>query len=432
MTAKRRFRPLSGVRGRVFLTVLVVTACLYSLLGSFGFLYIANSGREAIHHRIDGVVDQLEAVIRSGTGTVSIVTPDGVEAIAFAPGPIPKYASSDVVSARTITIGSNTYMLVGHASRAPLDGSLHSLFKGLWIGVPLGVLLTAAIAGLATRRALRPVSAITELAATIDARDPSTRVPVPDTDDEIEQLAITVNAMLDRIAAGRSAQRRFTSDAAHELRTPLMALQGEIELAVMESASAGTPDVEFLERIGVLGDRLARRVDDLVMLSALDEQPPLDRRQENVLDVVRAEVLSMASAAAGAPNIEVVGADTDAMIDAHLVARAVRNLIANACRHAENSVLVHVGTEADNVVVQVDDDGPGIAEADRATALGRFGRLDQARNADTGGAGLGLAIAASVAHAHGGDLVVGTADLGGARFQLFLPVGKSDGTRFVN
>ena len=430
MTSKRRIRPLSGVRGRVFLTVLVVTACLYSLLGSFGFLYIANNGRDAIHRRIEGVVDQLEAAMHGGTGTVSIVTPDGVEAIAFAQGPVPKYASSYVVSARTITIGANTYMLVGHASRAPLDGSLHSLFKGLWIGVPLGVLLTAAIAGLATRRALRPVSAITELAATIDARDPSTRVPVPDTDDEIEQLAITVNAMLDRIAAGRSAQRRFTSDAAHELRTPLMALQGEIELAVMESAAAGTPDVEFLERIGVLGNRLARRVDDLVMLSALDEQPPLDRRQENVLDVVRAEVASMASPA-GAPDIEVVGTDTDAMIDAHLVARAVRNLVANACRHAHSSVVVHVGTETDTVVVQVDDDGPGIAEADRATALGRFGRLDEARNADTGGAGLGLAIAASVAHAHGGDLLVGTADLGGARFRLFLPAMKSDGAPFV-
>jgi signal transduction histidine kinase len=75
--------------------------------------------------------------------------------------------------------------------------------------------------------------------------------------------------------------------------------------------------------------------------------------------------------------------------------------------------------------VQVDDDGPGIAEADRAMALGRFGRLDEARQTVTGGAGLGLAIAASAAHAHGGDLRDGTADLGGARFQLFLPVTKA-------
>ena len=83
------------------------------------------------------------------------------------------------------------------------------------------------------------------------------------------------------------------------------------------------------------------------------------------------------------------------------------------------------GTQTDNVVVQVDDDGPGIAEADRATALGRFGRLDEARQTVTGGSGLGLAIAASAAHAHGGDLRVGTADLGGARFQLFFPVTKA-------
>ena len=136
--------------------------------------------------------------------------------------------------------------------------------------MPLGVLVTAVIAGLATRRALRPVSVITDLAATIEARDTTMRVPVPDTDDEIEHLARTVNEMLDRIAAGRAAQRQFTSDAAHELRTPLMALKGEIELAIRAPDDV---DVTFLPRLEALGDRLARRVDDLVLLSTLDEEP---------------------------------------------------------------------------------------------------------------------------------------------------------------
>ena len=216
MSGRRRVRLLSGVRGRVILTVLVVTACLYSLLGSIGFLYIADSGRNSIRERVASVLDQLEVGLRDGSGTVSITTPDGVEAVAVQPGDSPFAASDDVTVRRAVTIGNSSFDLVGHASQARLTDSLHSLYRGLWFGVPLGVLATAIIAGLATRRALRPVSVITDLAATIEARDTTMRVPVPDTDDEIEHLARTVNEMLDRIAAGRAAQRQFTSDAVYE------------------------------------------------------------------------------------------------------------------------------------------------------------------------------------------------------------------------
>ncbi len=414
---RRRFAPFSGIRGRVVLAVVVVSAALYSLLGSVGFLYIADSGRDAIRERIGEVLDQLEAGLRSGTATVSIVTPDGVNAFVADARSAPAVPAGDVESSRDLTIGANHYHLVGVASQAPLTDSLRSLYRGLWIGVPLGVILTAIIAGVATSRALRPVSVITELAATVDARDVSSRVPVPDTDDEIEHLARTFNEMLDRIAAGRTVQRRFTSDAAHELRTPLMALQGEVELAL---ADVGQLDEALLRRVEALGRRLARRVDDLVLLSTLDEQPPLDRRETDLLEVVRNEAAAM-PAGADTPVIEVVGAETVVTADARLVARAVRNLLANACRHAANEVRVEVAARDGRAWIRVDDDGPGIAPADREVALRRFGRLDEARHADAGGAGLGLAIVASVAHAHGGDVVVGDADLGGARFSLWLP-----------
>ncbi|MGZ7087505.1 MAG: HAMP domain-containing protein, partial [Ilumatobacteraceae bacterium] len=248
-----RFAALSGVRGRVVLTVLVVTACLYSLLGSVGFIYIADSGRHAIRDRVAEVVDQLEAGLRSGSGAVSITTPDGVEAVAVQPGSGPPIGKGDISVRRTVKIGLSSFDLVGHASQARLTDSLRSLYRGLWVGVSLGVVLTALMAGLATRRALRPVSVITDLAATIDAGDSTMRVPVPETDDEIQHLARTVNEMLDRIAAGRTAQRQFTSDAAHELRTPLMALQAEIELAIRSPHSA---DEAFLHRLEALGDRL--------------------------------------------------------------------------------------------------------------------------------------------------------------------------------
>ena len=408
---------LSGVRGRVVLAVLVVAACLYSALGTLGFLYIADSGRRAIRERVAVVVDQLEAGLRDGSGTVSIVTPDGVTARALDRPSTATVAPDDVAVVRQVTIGPLTLTLEGHASQAPLTKSLRSLFRGLWIGVTLGVLLTAAIAGMATRRALRPVSEITELAATIDAHDDTARVPVPDTDDEIEHLARTVNEMLDRIAAGRSAQRRFTSDAAHELRTPLMALQGEIELAARGTAG---PDATFLARVGALGERLAQRVDDLVLLATLDEEPPVHRRPTDVLAMVHEEAASI-PAGAGAPAIEIVGDDGEGQLDARLVGRAVRNLLANASRHAATRVRVGVVVRDDEVRIDVDDDGPGVAAVDRDLVVRRFARLDEARAADVGGAGLGLAIVASVARAHGGTLVVGDADLGGARFALRLP-----------
>jgi signal transduction histidine kinase len=243
------------------------------------------------------------------------------------------------------------------------------------------------------------------------------RVPIPDTDDEIEHLARTVNEMLDRIAAGRTAQRQFTSDAAHELRTPLMALQGEIELAI--GASDGV-DLTFLRRLEALGDRLARRVDDLVLLSTLDEEPPLDLRTTDVLDIVRVEAAAM-PAGGGVSSVEVVGDATTAVVDGHLLARAVRNLMANACRHAQHAVRVETVTSNGDAWIHVDDDGPGVAAEDRDLVLRRFGRLDEARDSHHGGAGLGLAIVSSVARAHGGNVVVSDSPLGGARISIFLP-----------
>jgi len=416
-TDRRRFRALSGVRGRVVLTVLVVTACLYSLLGTIGFLYIANSGRDAIRERVGNVLDQLETGLRNGTGTISITTPDGVEAVAIDRDATTPDTGNDITVRREVGIGPQALVLIGHASQARLNDSLRSLYRGLWIGVPLAVLLTATIAGLATGRALRPVSVITDLADAVGDGDGSKRVPVPDTDDEIEHLARTVNEMLDRIAAGRTAQRQFTSDAAHELRTPLMALQGEIELAMRSPSQA---DTAFLQRIDSLARRLAHRVDDLVLLSTLDEQPPLHRQTVDVVDIVRAEAATMPSGG-DAATIEIVGAPTQWSVDERLLSRAVRNLMSNACRHAAHQVRVDVGAVNGTLSIDVDDDGPGVPEQQREFILRRFGRLDEARTSDGGGAGLGLAIVDSVVRAHGGEVLIGDSPLGGARLSMRLP-----------
>lgn len=403
--------PLVGVRGRVTFTVLAVTAALYSLLGTVGFVAIADSGRNAIRERIGEVIDQLEASVRSGNGAVTLSTADGVDAVLVSPDGVPPVPPGSLQVTRDIEVDGTAAVLVGTSSQARLTDSLRSLYRGLWIAIPLASIVSALMAGMATRRALRPVGAITDLAGTIGATMDGARVPVPDTGDEIERLANTVNQMLDRIEAGRAAQRRFTSDAAHELRTPLMALQGEVELA---QSGSQPKDTEWISRLQALCTRLGTRIDDLVLLSTLDEQRPLHLAPVDLIALARDE------ASAIAPDATVRGAAPDVLADGALIARAVANLLANARRHAHQQVEVVVTASADRVWLHVDDDGPGI-RGDANDVFGRFTRLDEARTADHGGAGLGLAIVASVAAAHGGGVAATVSPLGGARLSLWLP-----------
>ncbi|MCU0269742.1 MAG: ATP-binding protein [Acidimicrobiales bacterium] len=405
--------PLVGIRGRVTFTVLAVTAVLYSALGTIGFVQIANSGRDTIHERIEEVLDDLETGIRSGSGTVNLSTADGVNATAVAgPDSVPPAQSDELRVLRTIEVQGATLTLVGTSSQARLTDSLRSLYRGLWIAIPLAAVVSALMAGLATRRALRPVGAITDLAGTIGTSMNGARVPVPDTGDEIERLATTVNEMLDRIEEGRAAQRQFTSDAAHELRTPLMALQGELELVSTQNAPV---DDALLDRLDTLCRRLGDRIDDLVLLSTLDEARPLALAPADLLTIVREE------AAVVAPDATVTGAESEAALDHELVARAVRNLLVNAKRHAQQQVVATVALADGRVWLHVDDDGPGADPALRDEMFRRLTRLDEARTADRGGAGLGLAIVASVAAAHGGGVDLARSPLGGARLSLWLP-----------
>ena len=304
-------------------------------------------------------------------------------------------------------------MLVGRSSEARLTDSLRSLYRGLWIAVPIASLLSAAFAGLATRRALRPVGSIIDQAATIGSTHSDARVPVPDTGDEIEALATTVNEMLDRIEVGRVAQRQFTSDAAHELRTPLMALQGEVELL---TAGVQSADADVLARLDALCHRLGARIDDLVLLSTLDEARPLQRRPMSLLDITADEASAMGG------DITVDGTDTEVPLDPVLVARAARNLLANAQRHAGTVVQASVVVADDRLWLHVDDDGPGIDPAHRDDLFRRFSRLDEARTTDRGGSGLGLAIVASVATAHDGGVTIDRSPLGGARVSMWFPL----------
>ena len=404
---------LAGVRGRVTFAVLAVTAVAYSLLGTIGFIQIATSTRESMEERIEEVLDEVETGLSSGLTATEASTPDGVFVQVVLAGDEEIDRPGQVVITRTVSLGSTDLVLVGTTSEARLTDSLRSLYRALWIGIPIAAVISALLAGAATRRALRPVDAITRNAGAIGERPDGARVPVPDTGDEIERLATTVNEMLDRIDSGHAAQRRFTSDAAHELRTPLMALQGELELV------GGQPDrvdETLLDRIEQLADRLGDRIDDLVLLATLDEARAPERATIDLRELVAAECRTIA------PDSVVTGSAVDAEVDPSLVARAVRNVVANARRHAVSRVEATVTTDGGVAVVHVDDDGPGVPAHLRAQMFERFARLDESRSTDRGGSGLGLAIAASVAHTHGGSIRADDSPLGGLRVSLRFPV----------
>ncbi len=291
-----------------------------------------------------------------------------------------------------------------------------SRWAALW--APAAVAFAFAITWLFTGLALRPVGAMTGRVAAItpDAARRGERVPVPGSRDELSALAERFNQLIDQIVEGDLRQRRFTADAGHELRSPLAVIRSETEQALTPGSSLGRE--ELAETVLAETLRLQGLVEDLLELARGDETAPLDRRiPVDVDDLILNEVRRQRRLAI---DISRLGAGRT-VGDPDLLARAFRHVIDNAVRHADGTVAVSVGTEQDRVVVRVDDDGTGVAEADRGRIFDRFVRLDEGRSRDTGGSGLGLAVTAGIVRAHGGEVTVEDAPLGGARFVIRLP-----------
>lgn len=370
---------------------------------------------------IAGQGESLPVDVEIDPDTGELILPDG-ELIPIVLGPTPEGAPRSidlgdnvVAVAQTLRFPDGTTLDVGVSSPLqPVTGSLDTIRRVLWVAVPVLVLATAIISWLATSRALRPVLAVSDHARAITAENIGDRVPTPDARDEIHELAATVNAMLERLQRSQVQQRRLVADASHELRSPVAASRAQLEVARARPDAAdwaATADVVLAEQ-----ERLSRLIDDLLALSRLDEAKVEVAGDVDLDEIVLEEAArhpGIASATIEAP-VRIAG-------DATLLVRAVRNLIDNAVRHADERVSVVLGRDGAVSTIRVDDDGPGIDDADRDVVFGRFTRLDEARTRDDGGSGLGLAIAREVARAHGGDVTVGDSVLGGASFTLTVP-----------
>jgi two-component system, OmpR family, sensor kinase len=306
-----------------------------------------------------------------------------------------------------------------------LDHTIARVQVILLLGVIGGTVL-ALLAGLATaRRATRPIVQLTEVAREIErTRDPSLRLPHPEADDEVAELARTLEGMLGSLDAARGethaaleGQREFVADASHELRTPLTSLLANLELLAEELGGEQADTAQAALRSA---RRMRRLVGDLLLLARADARRTQTRNPTDLADVL------LEAASELGPMAE----DHELLVDArHAVVPGVRddlhrltlNLIENAARHTPSGTHIRASTAVENgiAILTVEDDGPGIPPELRPRVFERF-----VRGAGTGtrGSGLGLAIVRAVAESHGGTVTLEEPERGtGARFVIRIP-----------
>jgi two-component system, OmpR family, sensor kinase len=316
---------------------------------------------------------------------VPAVTPDGATRLVI--------VTSDIVGGA---------MLLAHAA----------------FGLVIGALLVAAAvvlaAWLATRAALRPVDRMRTAAA---ALPPGERLPVPTPRDELRALAEEFNGLLARRDDAVARLERFTGDAAHELRSPVAAIRAQAEVAVMHPDPALTE--ETLHAVVDEATRLTTMLSDLLALARADagQRPPAEP-----VDLVAAARAAMARAdcvAVDEPVLQLV-APTPAEVGASPseVALVLDNLVGNARRYARSLVRISVLPAGRVVRLLVEDDGPGIPEADRHRIFDRFVRIAPEAG---GGAGLGLALVAALVQGRGGIVSAGVTPTGGGRIEVRWP-----------
>jgi two-component system, OmpR family, sensor kinase len=320
-----------------------------------------------------------------------------------------------VVRAGTRT--STRYLVVGTTLGDRTD-ALAKLRLSFVVGGPIALLLVSLAGWLVAGAALRPVERMRREAAAISLSEPSRRLPVPSTSDELARLGATLNSMLDRLHESLQREQRFLDEASHELRTPLSVLRMELDLALSRARS---PEElrEALRNASQETDRLVRLAEDLLVLSrARNGAIPVHRRDVAIPELLR-RAADIGRMRADGKRIHVLVECDDeltARVDPDRVRQALDNLVDNAVRHVREGgrVVVSGSRENGSVRLAVRDDGPGFPQE----ILDRSFSIETTQSAN--GAGLGLSIVDAIARAHGGTLTLRNGDDGGglATFDL--------------
>ncbi|MFI6602654.1 sensor histidine kinase [Nonomuraea sp. NPDC050536] len=268
---------------------------------------------------------------------------------------------------------------------------------------------------LVTGRALQPVAEMRTELDDVNASDLSRRVTEPPGEDEVAQLARSINGTLARLERSAEQQRQFASDASHELRTPIAGLRAQLESAQLYPEDT---DITILVESALRDtDRLEAIITDLLLLARIGSRVDVVKERVDLAGLVREEL----SGRDDKHPVRVAVTDGVIVEGVRLqLARLLTNLLDNAERHAESQVSVEVAQVDGTAILTVENDGSQIAPKDRDRIFERFTRLDAARSRDAGGTGLGLAIARDVALAHRGTITAEESRLG-PRFVLRLP-----------
>jgi two-component system OmpR family sensor kinase len=335
----------------------------------------------------------------------------------------------------TINNGAITELVYVQYARktAPTEASVHQVRLFLLLGVLLGSGLALMAALGLSRRALAPITRLTATARDItQTGDPNRSVPIPDTEDEVAELARTLDEMLHALEVSReereavlARQRQFVADASHELRTPLTAVLANLELlADVLDGERGEAARAALRST----QRMRRLVADLLLLARADAKREVPHAPTDLAQVL-VEVASELGPVAGEHelSLDVRPATVDGARDE--LHRLAVNLIQNAFQHTPPGTHVHaaVAQVGDRVRLVVEDDGPGVPDALREKVFDRFVRAEGDRSSTTG-SGLGLSIVRAVVEGHGGRVELGSSPSGGARFVARIPlaVDRSD------
>jgi two-component system OmpR family sensor kinase len=375
--------------------------------------------------------------------------------------PLPKFSAKTVLSATAAPANRRHPFTVDSVSGSgewralavqQRDGtnvvialSLHDVSTAMGRITRVELAVTAsviAILGLVTffvlRLGLRPIKRMTETATAIAGGDLSHRVPEVAAGTEAGELGVALNTMMTKIedafderAASEARLRQFIADASHELRTPVTTIRGYAEL--YRSGGLDDPDelAQAMRRTEQESLRMGSLVEDLLLLARLDQGRALEA---GAVDLGVLAVDAVSDARAVDPDRPVTAAVAEGVAvegDEGRLRQVVANLVGNALLHTPpgTPVQVTVTRNGSDAVLEVHDDGPGMAEPVAARAFERFYRADPARSRHAGGSGLGLSIVKAIVQAHGGKVAIVTGDGRGTTVRVSLPFTGSSGTK---
>ncbi|MEA9984305.1 MULTISPECIES: sensor histidine kinase [Subtercola] len=316
----------------------------------------------------------------------------------------------DIPGGSVADVDMTAYRAYVFVTTTAADRAVATIDPYLWAGVVLAVVLLAGTAAITAKRSLRPVDQMRRAADAIAGAPDGARLSVPDSDDELSALAATLNALFSRIDEAALRQKRFTADAAHELRSPITSLITALEIA---EAHPGLVSAEStLSHVHGEARRLEGLARDLLELAAASSAEPAQTEGRCDVRAVLRDALSEVEARSPGVGIRMLEPALTGAVLVRLPPRQLRrvlvNLLDNATRHARTVVdsELTVDVDASMARIHIANDGAPIPNDDLARIFEPFVRLDESRSRDTGGAGLGLAIAFEIAAGAGGSLTV--------------------------